>query len=183
MEAVILNSLIDNHFIQFLEMKESNVKFTRIDSDLSESLKAENAEDSKAEISEELEKLFKEALGNDKLKINIEALKTDSIPGMILLSEYSRRMQEMSRMYGMNGMNMGGMFPDEQTLVLNSNNSLIKSVVKMAGHEGKKDDAKLICEHVYDLAMMSHKQLEPDAMTKFIERSNLLLGKLADIES
>jgi molecular chaperone HtpG len=100
---------------------------------------------------------------------------------MILLSEYSRRMQEMSRMYGMGGMDMRGMFPDEQTLVLNSNNALIKAVVKLAGNEAKKDDANLICQQVYDLAMMSHKQLEPEAMTKFIERSNALLGKLAEI--
>lgn len=181
MEAVILNSMIDNHFMQFLEMKESNVKFTRIDSDLSESMKDASAGETKAELSQELEKLFKEAMSNDKLKIQVEALKTTAMPGMILLSEYSRRMQEMSRMYGMNGMDMRGMFPDEQTLVLNSRNSLIQAVVKLAGSEDKKDDVTLICQHVYDLAMMSHKQLDPEAMTKFIERSNLLLGKLADI--
>ena len=179
-DAVILSTLIDNHFIQFLEMKENKIKFTRIDSDLSDSLKSEDGADKKTELSKDLEKIFKEALENDKLKINIEALKKDSVPAMILLSEYSRRMQEMSRMYGMNGMNMNGMFPDEQTLVLNSNNPLIQSVVKMAGSEDKKEDVKLICRHVYDLAMMSHKQLSPDEMTKFIERSNMLLSKLAE---
>lgn len=180
MEAVILNSMIDNHFIQFLESKENDVKFNRIDSDLSESMKDADAGAMKTEMSQELEKLFKEAVGNDKLKVQVEALKTTATPGMILLSEYSRRMQEMSRMYGMNGMDMGGMFPDEQTLVLNSNSSLIKAVVKLAGNESKKEDTTLICQHVYDLAMMSHKQLDPEAMTKFIERSNLLLGKIAD---
>jgi molecular chaperone HtpG len=181
MEAVILNTMIDNHFIQFLEMKENNIKFSRIDSDLSESMKDESAGEDKAELAKELEKIFKEALGNDKLKVQVEALKSAGVPGMILLSEYSRRMQEMSRMYGMGGMDMRGMFPDEQTLVLNSNNALIKAVVKLAGNEAKKDDANLICQQVYDLAMMSHKQLEPEAMTKFIERSNALLGKLAEI--
>jgi molecular chaperone HtpG len=181
MEAVILNTMIDNHFIQFLEMKENNIKFSRIDSDLSESMKDEGAGEDKAELAKELEKIFKEALGNDKLKVQVEALKSAGVPGMILLSEYSRRMQEMSRMYGMGGMDMRGMFPDEQTLVLNSNNALIKAVVKLAGNEAKKDDANLICQQVYDLAMMSHKQLEPEAMTKFIERSNALLGKLAEI--
>ena len=84
-------------------------------------------------------------------------------------------------MYGMNGMDMSGMFPNEQTLVLNSNNSLIQAIVKLAGNEDKKEDLSMICQHVYDLAMMSHKQLEPEAMTKFIERSNLLLGRIADI--
>ncbi len=181
MEAVILNTMIDNHFIQFLETKETNVKFNRIDADISESLKdADNGAD-KTELTNELEKIFKEAVGNDKLKVQVEALKSTATPGMILLSEYSRRMQEMSRMYGMGGMDMSGMFPDEQTLVLNSNNSLIQSVVKLAGNEDKKADATLICQHVYDLAMMSHKQLEPEAMTKFIERSNILLGKLAEL--
>ncbi len=180
MEAVVLNSMIDNHFIQFLEMKENNIKFTRVDSDLSESMKDTDAGANKAELTNELEKLFKDAVGNDKLKIRVEALKTTAVPGMILLSEYSRRMQEMSRTYGMNGMDMRGMFPDEQTLVLNSNNSLIQAVVKLAGNESKKDDVTLICQHVYDLAMMSHKQLDPEAMTKFIERSNMLLGKIAD---
>ena len=181
MEAVILNSMIDNHFIQFLEMKESNVKFSRIDADLSESMKNTDAGEEKAENAQVLEKLFKEAVGNDQLKVQVESLKTEDIPGMILLSEYSRRMQEMSRMYGMNGMDMRGMFPEEQTLVLNSSNSLIKAVVKLTGDDSKKEDTTLICQHVYDLAMMSHKQLDPEAMTKFIQRSNLLLGKLAEI--
>ncbi len=182
MEAVILNTMIDNHFMQFLEMKESNVKFTRIDSDLSDSMKDTNAGETDAEQTQKLEKVFREALGDDKLKINIEALKSAATPGIILLSEYSRRMQEMSRMYGMKGMDIGGMFPDERTLVLNRNNMLIQAVAKLSDNDGKKDDVTLICQHVYDLAMMSHKQLEPEAMTKFIERSNLLLGKLAELE-
>ena len=182
MEAVILNTMIDNHFIQFLEMKESTVKFSRIDSDLSESMKDTENITIDADLTQKLETQFKEAVGNDKLKIQIEALKTAEVPGIILLSEYSRRMQEMSKLYGMNGMDMGSMFPEDQTLVLNRNNSLIKAIAEMAGNESKKDDAKLICQHVYDLSMMSHKQLDPEAMTKFIERSNLLLGKLAELQ-
>lgn len=181
MEAVVMNTMIDNHFIQFMESKENKVKFTRIDSDLSESMKDTESGAVKTEMANELEKIFKEAVGNDKLKVQVEALKSSAMPGMILLSEYSRRMQDMSRMYGMGGMDMRGMFPDEQTLVLNSNNSLIQAIVKLAENNDKKDDMDLICQHVYDLAMMSHKQLEPEAMTKFIERSNLLLGKIADI--
>ncbi len=181
MEAVILNTMIDNHFVQFLEMKENNIKFSRIDSDLSESMKEEGKGADNTELTKELEGIFRGAVGNDKLKVQVEALKSAAIPGMIFLSEYSRRMQEMSRMYGMGGADMSGMFPDEQTLVLNSNNTLIKAIVKLAGNEARKDDSLLICQQVYDLAMMSHKQLDPEAMTKFIERSNILLGKLADI--
>lgn len=180
MEAVILNTLIDNHFIQFIEMKKSDVKFSRIDADLSESMKDTQTAEVEADLATKLETVFKESIGNDKLKIQVEALKTISVPGIILLSEYSRRMQEMSKMYGMNGMDLSGMFSDEQTLVLNSNNSLIKAVAKMAGNDDKKENVDLICQHVYDLAMMSHKQLDPEAMTKFIERSNLLLGRLAE---
>ena len=182
MEAVILNTMIDNHFIQFLEMKESNVKFSRIDSDLSDSMKDTDATEVDTDLTQKLEKVFKEALGDDKLKISVEALKAAAMPGIILLSEQSRRMQEMSRMYGMNGMDIGSMFPDEKTLVLNRSNQLIQAVVKLSDDSSKKDDITLICQHVYDLAMMSHKQLEPEAMTKFIERSNLLLGKLAELE-
>jgi molecular chaperone HtpG len=182
MEAVLLSSLIDNHFIQFLEMKESGVKFSRVDADLSENMKETGAEADKA-MAEGLERLFREALSNDKLKVQVEALKAASIPGMILLSEYSRRMQEMSRMYGMGGMDVKDMFPEEQTLVLNRNNHLIKAIVSLKDNEAKKDDVGMICQHIYDLALMSHRQLEPEAMTRFIERSNRLLARLADIET
>ncbi len=182
MEAVILNTLIDNHFIQFLEMKENGVKFSRIDADLSDSMKDVSAEDAASDMLQKLENVFKESLGDDKLTIKVEALKAASTPGIILLSEYSRRMQEMSRMYGMNGMDMGNMFPDERTLVLNRTNPLIKAVVKLSESSSKKEDVRLICQHVYDLAMLSHKQLDPEAMTRFIERSNALLGKLAELE-
>ena len=181
MEAVVLTSMIDNHFIQFLEMKESGVKFSRVDADLSESMKETGGEADGA-IPEGLEQLFKEAVSNEKLKVQVEALKAASVPGMILLSEYSRRMQEMSRAYGMGGMDMKDMFPEEQTLVLNKNNPLIKAVVSLKDREARKDDVRMICQHIYDLALMSHKQLEPEAMTRFIERSNLLLARLADME-
>lgn len=178
MEAVIMPAVIDTHFIQFLEMKENEVKFNRIDSDLSESLKndekTENESDTK-KLQEDLEKLFKEALNNDQLKVQVENLKTENVPAMILLSEQSRRMQEMSVMFG-GGMDMRSMFPQEQTLVLNRNNQLIQAVLTL---KDKADEAKLICEQVYDLAMMSHKQLEAEAMTKFIERSNKILTILA----
>jgi molecular chaperone HtpG len=183
MEAVILSTIIDSHFIQFLEMEEKDIKFLRIDSDISESLKnKDDNKDDKAvkELSEALEKVFKDSLNNEKLKVQVEALKTESVPAMILLSEQSRRMQELARNYG--GFNFSGMYENDETLVLNRNNSLIRSLISLKEKEERKEDLKLICEHVYDLALMSHKYLEPDAMTKFIERSNLILSKLATDE-
>jgi molecular chaperone HtpG len=184
MEAIYLSSMIDNHFIQFLETKQSDIKFSRVDADISENLKeidsAESEEENK-KTNEELEKIFKEALSDDKLKIQVENLKTSSIPGMILLSEQSRRMQEMSRMFG--GADMSHMFPNEQTLVLNKKNSLIKSILGLSGNETRKDDVKMLCHHIYDLAMISHKQLDAEAMTKFIERSNEMMTRLAQSES
>ncbi len=184
MEAVILSSMIDNHFMQFLEMKENGVTFSRVDADISESMKeSASPENEDKTIQEELEKLFKGALANDKLKVKAEALKSANVSGIILLSEYSRRMQEMSRMYGGMDLNIGDMFAQEQTLVLNRSNRLIKTLVKLKDDAGKQDDVNMICKHIYDLAMMSHKQLEPNAMTDFIERSNILLERLADIEA
>lgn len=180
MEAVILSTMIDSHFIQFLEMEEKDIKFLRIDSDISDSLK--NADDNKddeavKELSEGLEKVFKGSLNNENLKVQVEALKAESVPAMILLSEESRRMQEMAKNYG--GFNFGGMYGNDETLVLNRNNSLIRSLISLKEKEERKEDVQLICEHVYDLALMSHKYLEPEAMTKFIERSNLILSRLA----
>jgi len=183
MEAVILPTLIDTSFIQFLEMKETNVKFNRIDADISDSLK-DNGEDKEIgkNAKEALEKLFKDVLHNDKLKIQVEGLKTSNVPGIILLSEQSRRLQEMSRMFGGN-MNVENMFPSEETLVLNSKNELVKMLVKLNEKEEKKEDLALICQQIYDLAMMSHRQLDSEAMTKFIERSNQILLRFAKEEA
>jgi len=124
------------------------------------------------------EKFFKDALGNDKLKLKVESLKATSVPGMILLDERSRRMQEMSQRFG--GFDMSHMFGNEETLVLNKNNDLIKKIIDIKDNDDRKNEVKLICEHIYDLAMMSHKQLSAEAMTKFIERSNMLLTKLVE---
>jgi molecular chaperone HtpG len=175
MEAVILSTMIDNHFMQLLESKMSGVRFNRIDADISDNMKKGDTGIAEDDVSY-LEKLFKAAVNDDKLKIQVESLKNESVPAMILLSEQSRRMQEMSAMFG--GMDMSHMFPKEQTLVLNSSNKLVKSVLDMKADETKKDEIKLISEHIYDLAMMSHQPLEPDAMARFIERSNELLLKL-----
>ena len=175
MEAVILSTMIDNHFIQMLESKMTDVHFNRIDADISDSMKKGDTGIAEADVGY-LENLFKETINDEKLKIQVESLKNESVPAMILLSEQSRRMQEMSAMFG--GMDMSHMFPKEQTLVLNSSNRLVKAVIDMKDNEARKDDMKLISEHIYDLAMMSHQPLEPDAMAKFIERSNEILLKL-----
>lgn len=181
MEAIILNTMIDNHFIQFLEMNEKDVKFSRVDADLSESLKDDGNNldaEAAADIQQSLEKLFREAVGNNELKVQTEALKSAGVPAMILLSEQSRRMQEMSRMFG--GGDMSHMFPKEETLVLNRNNKLVQAVMELKDREDRREDVQMICQQVYDLAMMSHRQLEPEAMAKFVERSSLILSKLAE---
>jgi len=184
LEAVLLTTVIDTHFVQFLEMNKSGVKFLRVDADLSENLKDTGNTEDEAIVKEKteiIEKLFKEAIGDEKLKIKVENLKTTSTPGMILLSEESRRLQDMGRIFGR--ADMDSLFPKDETLVLNSGNGLIKAILKLKEKEDKKDDVLLICRHVYDLAMMGNRQLDSDMMTNFIERSNLILEKLAQLEA
>ncbi len=175
LEAVVLPTKLDNPFISYLESYEPSVKFNRIDSDITEALKdkQEGAEENKEEA-ESVQKLFAEVLDKKELKVKTESLKSEAVSSVILLSEQSRRMQEMSKMFG------GGMpmFANEETLVLNKNNSLIKTLLNMRNDEGKKDDVKLICEHVFDLAVMGHKTLDTDAMARFIERSNALMERV-----
>jgi molecular chaperone HtpG len=177
LDAVILDSTIDSHFISFLEMQESGVKFNRIDSDITETLKSEDADKDSSEIDTvAIEEAFKNVLKKDALKIQVQALKANDIPGMILLSEQSRRMQEMSKMYG--GLDMKNMFPEEQTLVINTNNEIVKMLSKLSKVNKDSEDVKIVCEHVYDIAMLSHKQLDAEAMSKFINRNNIILLKL-----
>lgn len=176
LEALILAGSIDMHFIQFMEGKETEVHFNRIDSDLSESMKSEEQIHDQ-EMQGKLAGIFQEVLSNDKLKVQVETLKAADIPAIVLLSEQSRRMQDMSDLFGQG--DMKGMFPDEETLILNAGNSLVKSVLKLSEQPERKEAMELICRHLYDLAMLSHKQLEPSAMTEFIARGNKVLGMLA----
>lgn len=182
LDAVILTSMIDTHFISFLEMNEQGVKFQRIDSDLSESLKNEEADANKSEeiknMDEKLKDIFKKVLKNDTLKINVENLKSQEVPAIILLSEYSRRMQDMSAMF--QGMDTKNTLKNEETLVLNRNNSLIKSVIKL-DEKGKNEELELVCKHIFDLATLSQRQLDSDTMAQFIERSNKILSLLTEI--
>ncbi len=174
LEAVILNTTLDSHFITLIESKEDGVQFSRIDSDLTEILKAdvkdENPEENKA-----IEEIFKNSINKEQLKISIEPIKTQEVPAMITLSEQSRRMAEMSVMFGGGDMSM---FPKEETLVVNNSNPLIKKLFNLSKDENKKDLVNDICNHVYDLAMISHGQLGADEMADFIKRSNDLLGRL-----
>ena len=175
MQAVILDTKLDAPYISTLEMYNSGVSFARIDADISDSLKS--GEEADKETSESLEKLFKDKLHNEKLKVRVESLKTDSVSAVMQLSEQSRRMQEMSQIYGMNfGMSM----PAEETLVLNSNNNVVKLLLSIKDDEEKSTETELICKQIYDLAVMSNQPLSMDGMTAFIERSNKILEMVAN---
>ncbi|MBR0133381.1 MAG: molecular chaperone HtpG [Lachnospiraceae bacterium] len=171
LDAVILTHNIDNPFIQMLENDNKDVKFVRIDADLSEALKEEGelSEDEVKEVTE----VFKKALNNDKLEIKVEKLKNADISAVVTLSEEGRRMQDMMKMYGMAGMD--DMYAAPETLVLNANNELVKSIIA----HPKAKNTSLYCEQVYDLARLSNHPLKPDEMKKFMERSNKLMSMLA----
>ena len=170
-DAVILKHNIDTPFISHLEQKDEGVQFKRIDADLTEELKEDAAIDE--ETTKALTETFRGALQKEKLEVKVEKLKNAGVAAMITLSEESRRMQDMMKMYNMYGMDPS-MFGGQETLVLNANHPLVKYV---AGHKDGENTA-VICQQLYDLAMMSHKQLSPDEMTKFVQRSNEILLKL-----
>ena len=174
-DAVILTHNIDQPFITNMESKNENLKFKRIDADLSDSFKEETSKDELKDMTEKLSKTFKDALGNENLTVSVEKLKDASISSMITLSEESRRMQDMMKMYGMAGMDPNMFGAEGQTLVLNANNYLVKYVAEHTDGE----NTKIICEQLYDLAMLSHAPLSPEQMTGFIARSNKIMELLA----
>ena len=174
-DAVILTHNIDQPFITNMESKNENLKFKRIDADLSDSFKEETSKDELKDMTEKLSKTFKDALGKENLTVNVEKLKDASISSMITLSEESRRMQDMMKMYGMAGMDSNMFGAEGQTLVLNANNDLVKYVAEHTDGE----NTKIICEQLYDLAMLSHAPLSPEQMTGFIARSNKIMELLA----
>ena len=171
LEAVYLTQAIDNPFMSQLEYKNEGVKFQRIDADVNDIFKeadTETAEDVKTSLSE----IFKAALGMEQLDVKVENLKNTGLASMITVSEESRRIQEMMKMYSAQGMGMGAdMFPVSETLVLNANNSLVKYVL---AHKDGEHTAK-ICEQLYDLAKLAHGSLTPERMTKFIARSGEIM--------
>ena len=172
--AVILKHNIDAPFISHLEMKNDKIKFQRIDADLTEDFVEATDEAELKETTDSLTEIFRKALGNDKLDVKVEKMKNENISSMITLSEESRRMQDMMKMYSMNGMDMG-MFGGGETLVLNANNKLVQYI--LAHKDG--ENVNLFCEQLYDLAMISHQPLAPEKMTKFISRSNEIMMLLA----
>ena len=173
-DAVVLPHSIDVPFISTLEMKRDNVKFLRIDSDMTDDMRSEEvAEDTKASYDALSEKV-KTALHNDRLKVSVQLLKSDEISSVITISEESRRMQEMMKQYGMMGMDPSMFGGEGETLVLNANHPLVKELLEN-NHEELFD---MICEQLYDLASISHGPLSPERMSAFIKRSNELMLKL-----
>lgn len=173
-DAVVLPHSIDVPFISTLEMKRDNVKFLRIDSDMTDDMRSEEvAEDTKASYDALSEKV-KTALHNDRLKVSVQLLKSDDISSVITISEESRRMQEMMKQYGMMGMDPSMFGGEGETLVLNANHPLVKELLEN-NHEELFD---MICEQLYDLASISHSPLSPERMSAFIKRSNELMLKL-----
>lgn len=179
LDAVILPNAIDSPFISHLEQKNEKVKFLRIDADVNETFKEKEEDDEAAKEqakkdAESLSEIFKKALGNDKLEVKVEKLKNESVASMITVSEESRRMADMMKMYSMYG---GGadMFPVSETLVLNANNQLVKFVLN---HKDGENTGK-ICQQLYDLAKLAHGSLSPERMTKFIARSGEIMMDMA----
>ena len=177
LDAVILSHNIDSPFITQMEQKNEHIKFQRIDADLTDHFKEDVSEEEKEAFKEKTDSLveiFRKALGNDKLEVKVEKMKDENVASMITLSEESRRMQEMMKMYGMSGMDPS-MFGTNATLILNAKHPLVQYILK----NGENNNTSLFCEQLYDLAMMAHKQLSPDEMTQFIARSNQILLALA----
>ncbi len=168
LEAVVLSNQIDTPYINYMEMYNEGVKFARIDSEITEVLKDKDVSE---ETSGKLINMFKDILDDESLTVRVEALKADNVSAVIELSEQSRRMQEMSKLYG-----FGGEMPMALTLILNSENDVIKYLAGM--DDEKTEEKELIVKQVYDLASLSHRTLSAEEMTAFIERSNRILGKI-----
>jgi len=176
-DAVILKHQIDQPFISQLESKNEGIKFLRIDADLTDDLKAKTTKKAQEELdaqTEELSKIFKKAIKKDNLAVKVEKLKNKDISSMITVSEETRRMQDMMKMYSMQGLNMGGMGKEGYTLVLNANNKLVQKILE----DKEGENVQLLCEQLYDLALLQNAPLEPEAMSKFVARSNKIMGLL-----
>ena len=177
MDAVILTHNIDSPFITQLEQRNENVKFERIDADLTDTFKQEVTADEEETFkanTETLTDIFRKALAKDNLDVKVEKLKNENVASMMTLSEESRRMQEMMKMYGMMGMDPS-MFGNDVTLVLNANHPLVQYVL----NHGDGEHTALFCKQLYDLALLGNKPLNPEEMTEFIKRSNEIMMLLA----
>lgn len=173
LDAVILDSTIDNHFISMIEFKNQGVHFNRIDADLSDILKENDNEDNK-EIKTDIENLFKDVIGDRINNYSVESLKSEDTPAIILISEQSRRMAEMRSQFA--GMDFGMSFEEEKTLVINNNSSIVKKLVSLKDDESKKEQISLICNQIVDIALLSNKELD-----EFIKRNNQLMSMVISL--
>lgn len=178
LNAVVLSHRIDQPFMNALEMKNDDLKFERIDSKVNASAKNDVPEEELKTMTESLSELFKKALGKEKLEVKVESLKNENVSSMMTVSEEMRRMQEMMKQYGMGAMG-DNPFDAGEVLVLNSNNALVKYLLEHK-EEADNEKVKIFCEQLYDLAAIANRPLAPEAMTKFITRSNEVLKLLAE---
>ncbi|WP_312258347.1 molecular chaperone HtpG [Romboutsia ilealis] len=178
LDAVILDSTIDNHFISMIEFKNQGVHFNRIDADLSDILKDNDNEDNK-EIKTDIENLFKDVIGDRINNYSVESLKSEDTPAIILISEQSRRMSEMRSQFA--GMDFGMSFEEEKTLVINNNSSIVKKLVSLKDDESKKEQVSLICNQIVDIALLSNKELNSKQLDEFIKRNNQLMSMVISL--
>lgn len=178
LDAVILDSTIDNHFISMIEFKNQGVHFNRIDADLSDILKENDNEDNK-EIKTDIENLFKDVIGDRINNYSVESLKSEDTPAIILISEQSRRMAEMRSQFA--GMDFGMSFEEEKTLVINNNSSIVKKLVSLKDDESKKEQISLICNQIVDIALLSNKELDSKELDEFIKRNNQLMSMVISL--
>lgn len=178
LDAVILDSTIDNHFISMIEFKNQGVHFNRIDADLSDILKENDNEDNK-EIKTDIENLFKDVIGDRINNYSVESLKSEDTPAIILISEQSRRMAEMRSQFA--GMDFGMSFEEEKTLVINNNSSIVKKLVSLKDDESKKEQVSLICNQIVDIALLSNKELDSKQLDEFIKRNNQLMSMVISL--
>jgi molecular chaperone HtpG len=182
MEVLVLDSLIDSHFLQFQEMKNDKVSFQRVDSDLTENLIEEDSKiqlpgkDERKERAELIQKAFEETLKVDGLSVRVENLKDDSVPGMVILSEHTRRLQEMTKMMGKGDENLFG----GHTLCLNAKSPVVETILGLKD-QGREEDASMLMEQIYDLSMLPHCAFDKDRMAAFLERSNRILCKFGSL--
>ena len=182
MQAFVLSHNIDQPFISQLEAKNEGIHFERIDANVQDALRADDeaaeSEEQAKENGEKITKIVQKALDDDKLKVQLETLKDANVSSMLTVNEQTRRMNDMMKMYSMNGMDFGmdKMTKEGQTLILNAVHPLVKYVME---HE-EGENTKLICEQLYDLAVLQNEPLTGDEMAKFVTRSNQIMMLLTE---
>ena len=177
LNAVILDQAIDTSFITQLEQRNEHYRFARVDAEMTDTLKDDSNDTNLEEETKALSELFKKVLNNDKLTVTVEALKNAEIASVLTLSEQGRRMQDMMKMYAAGGMGAMdfNMFAADQTLTLNANNELVQYIFKHSDSE----HVPTFVEQLYDLAVLANQPLSPEAMTKFVNRTNKIMLLLA----